>query len=73
MDGCIKGELYDDDRKAATVLQVSLGGSVKMFWVEGWIHGPGFWDQILEKSDESLVRLAKAFAGKGMCLVLGYE
>ena len=40
----------------------------------GWIHAQGFLDQIfLGKSDESLVRLAKAFAGKGMCLVLGYE
>jgi hypothetical protein len=36
--------------------------SVKMFWVGGWIHGQGFWDQIFfGKSDESLVRLAKAF------------
>jgi hypothetical protein len=35
--------------------------------------GKGIWDQIFGKSDESLVRLAKAFAGKGMRLVLGYE
>jgi hypothetical protein len=62
MDGCIQGELHDDDRKAATALQVSrefcqnVGGLGFM--------GKVFWDQIFGKSDESLVRLAKAFAGK---------
>jgi hypothetical protein len=51
MDGCIKEELYDDDRKATTALQVSLGGFCQnvLGW-GGWIHGQGFWDQIfLEK------------------------
>jgi hypothetical protein len=33
MDGCIQGELHDDDQKAATALQASSEVSVKM-WVE---------------------------------------
>jgi hypothetical protein len=35
MDGCINGELCDDDRKAATNVAGILGGSVKMLGLGG--------------------------------------
>jgi hypothetical protein len=40
---------------------------------EFWIHAQGFLGPIFLNRDESLVRLAKAFAGKDMCLAFGYE
>ncbi len=42
--------------------------------VEGvWIHAQEFGTNSFLNRDESLVRLAKAFAAKNMCLVFGYE
>jgi hypothetical protein len=71
MDGCIQGELHDDDQKAATALPVSSEVLSKM-WGEFWIHAQGFGTNFFLNRDESLVRLAKAFAAKNMCLVFGY-
>jgi hypothetical protein len=47
MDGCIQGELHDDDQKAAMALPVSSEVLSKM-WGEFWIHAQGFGTNFFE-------------------------
>ena len=72
MDGCIQGELHDDDQKAATALQVSSEVLSKYWGGEFGFMRKGL-GPIFLNHDTSLVRLAKAFAAKDMCLVFEYE
>ena len=61
MDGCIQGELHDDDQKSLHGVAGVLGSSVKI-WGGSLASCGRVWDQFFLNRDESLVRLAKAFA-----------